>query len=180
MRFGPSFAVGIVVGAIVVLFLVFLLGEDNSASLGPGVAAGLIVGMVCLAFKPIWERIIVPWYEEKVYHDAKIEGQWKATLDMEGIKTGETINLIRKGHDVALTISRTSGSDEGRTYLASGTFRNLILTGTYAASQRAFLDRGSFSLMLVNNGNTLRGHCSYYSDRAHFVEPANYEWNKVS
>ncbi len=150
-----------------------------TSALVAGLFAGLIVSFLCLVLRQLWVRNILPWYEEQVYHDAKIEAQWRATLNMEGIETRETINLLRKGHNVTLTISRTSASDEGRTYLATGTFRNLILTGTYEASQRAFLDRGSFSLMLVNNGDTLCGYCSYYSDSAHLVKTAKYEWNRV-
>ena len=35
--------------------------------------------LLTLGIRRIWLSIIVPWYEERVYHDAHFEGRWNGT-----------------------------------------------------------------------------------------------------
>jgi hypothetical protein len=64
-------------------------------------------------------------------------------------------------------------------YKFEGTFRNLILTGTYTASNPSQLDRGTFALMLANNGRTLLGATSYYVDGGYEVRSVPYRWERA-
>jgi hypothetical protein len=73
------------------------------------------------------ERILVPWFEERVYKDAQIEGKWFSLYPTTEEHRQETISLTRHGHAVTGTMICTAGFDEGEQYQLSGSFRNLIL-----------------------------------------------------
>jgi hypothetical protein len=46
-------------------------------SLGSGVISGLVASGLLLFFSSFWSSSIVPWYEERIYKDARIEGKWR-------------------------------------------------------------------------------------------------------
>ena len=148
--------------------------------IGIGIVGGIVSAAFCLLFATFWKNTILPWYEEKVYHDAKIEGKWKGTYNYGEGATEDLIILNRKGHRVWGTIRSVSGVDEGNDYYFEGTFKNLLLTGTYVASDPSKLDRGSFTLMLKENGRLFEGESSNYIDEDHKVDSVKYEWVRSS
>ena len=44
-----------------------------------GLIGGLVATFLTLVIRRMWLSIIVPWYEERVYHDAHFEGRWEGT-----------------------------------------------------------------------------------------------------
>lgn len=53
----------------------------------------------------------------------------------------------------------------------SGLFKNLILSGTYETFNKENMDRGAFSLMLIDNGKKFEGFFSVYNDDNHSISP---------
>jgi hypothetical protein len=45
-----------------------------------GIVSGLIATFLALVARIYWSLAIVPWYEERIYRDARIEGKWRSTL----------------------------------------------------------------------------------------------------
>lgn len=88
------------------------------------------------------------------------------------------VTLERKGHIVSGTMLGTTGGNEGRNYVISGSFRNLILTGTYESTDRSEIERGCFSLMLKNNGSCLHGYMVAYSDNDHELGAIRTTWSR--
>ena len=39
-----------------------------------GLVSGLVVILFVLVFRSFWNAVIVPWFEDRVYKDVKIEG----------------------------------------------------------------------------------------------------------
>jgi hypothetical protein len=150
----------------------------RNSELFVGVVAGLGTALIVFLSKFVWTEKLRPSLESIVYKDAKITGRWKAKgkFDfMEEVVEEEFVwKLDQKAHRVQGTIECTSGPDEHRTYDINGSFRNLVLTAAYSAQDTAALDRGTVSLMLVNNGKTLQGFCSYYSYLDHKVRSCEY------
>jgi len=89
-----------------------------------------------------------------------------------------SVTLARKGHVVTGTMLGTTGGNEGRNYTLNGSFRNLILTGTYESTDRTEIERGCFSLMLKNNGSCLYGYMIAYSDSDHDLGAIKTTWSR--
>lgn len=137
-----------------------------------GVISGLVATFLSLVIARIWKLIVEPWFEERIYKDAQIEGRWRSSGSFVFPETGEVQqsfiwNIRRAGHRVFGTIVCTSGPEDGKTYIFEGEFRNLLFTATYSSDSQSALERGTVSYMLVNNGNTLQGHCLYYCHLDH-------------
>lgn len=146
-----------------------------------GVLAGLVATGLSLGFRKFWGNVIVPWVEDRVYKDARIEGRWNATATFsETTKDNFILILHRHGHEVYGTKLCTEGPDKGREFFINGEFRNLILTSTYSSVDNAALDRGTLTLMLVENGDVLSGHAAYYDNIEHKVNTCRFESSRES
>jgi hypothetical protein len=86
--------------------------------------------------------------------------------------------IKRQGHNINGRIIEIGGASKTHTYNICGSFKNLILTGTYETFSKDHMDRGAFSLMLLNNGKKLEGFFSSYSDGEHRVVPMQCIINK--
>lgn len=131
-------------------------------SIFTGIVSGLLVAIILVIFQKIWVASLVPWYEEKIYKDAEIEGEWGGRY--RGTKIKDNVTLKRSGHAVSGVIVIVEGADQGKTFEFAGTFKNLILTVNYSSLNRRSLDRGSYTLTLRHNGEKFEGFCNIYED----------------
>jgi hypothetical protein len=150
--------------------------NDISANISIGVIAGLLATLLTVGFRRVWISILVPWFEELVYKDAKIEGTWYGLSPDMDTERYDVISLKRNGHHVEARMTCSSSTDSGKAYCIIGSFRNLILSATYETEDFRGLDRGAMSLMLTENGNKLVGHLAYYSDPGHAINDATVIW----
>ena len=140
-----------------------------------GIVAGLITTLCVVVLRNIWVKIIVPWYEERVYKDVRIEGKWSGKY--EGKEYGEEIvNIERAGHSIKGEVTILNGHDKGKVYTFEGSFNNLILTAKYSAKNNTNLDQGTYCLMLKENGSKLVGITSIYEDTSHSIDYAKCTW----
>lgn len=79
--------------------------------------------------------------------------------------------IKRVGHSITAQLVEIGGASQIHTYTVKGSFKNLILTGEYENDDCSNIDRGSLSLMLRENGNTLEGFFSSYADHDHQMAP---------
>ena len=148
-----------------------------ASSLLAGVVSGLFVSIAVLFFREYWLKVLQPWYENRLYQDAKIEGSWVTKIDFPDDTTNtHRINLERIGYSVSGSVVCISGYSEGQTYEFSGTFKNLLLTADYQVTNGRSLERGTFTLMLIEGGSRLRGYLTYYDSVPHSVMAAPCEW----
>ncbi|MEM9556493.1 MAG: hypothetical protein AAGC60_19705 [Acidobacteriota bacterium] len=150
---------------------------DSAFATLTGVISGLIATFLVFVLRAIWIRIIEPWYEEKVYQDARIEGTWLSEIRFpagEVNKHRMTINQV--GHKISGRTICYEGYSEGQSYLLSGTFHNLILTITYRIDNPRRIERGSLVLMLFDDGKQLKGQVSFYDDKQHRILTTECSW----
>lgn len=163
--------------------------ESDTSPIIIGIITGLCATAIWLILLKIWDKIILPWYENVLYKDIEIAGKWGASCDMhytyeeEDDESGEIedINVIstnkyivtikRAGHDVNGELIGFEGGDKGKAYKFNGVFRNLLLTANYEPESASSLDRGTISLMLINNGDLFKGVMAIYEDVSHSVKP---------
>lgn len=141
-----------------------------------GITSGLIVTLFVLVFRSFWNSVVTPWFENRVYKDARIEGKWYGILADAPYFKQELITLTRSGHEISGKMICISGPDEGEEYILSGSFRNMILPLTYESSNAKKTDRGSLTLMCIRNGNRLTGKIASYSTGTDSVQAHSILW----
>jgi hypothetical protein len=147
-----------------------------ASSLLAGVVSGVVVSLIVFACRVHWLRVLQPWYENRLYKGAKIEGLWSTTINFpDNVTNTLRIELQRIGYSVHGSVICVSGYSEGETYEFSGTFNDLILTGSYQVRGRG-LERGTFTLMMVGGGLRLKGYLAYYDNDQHSVNGVQCEW----
>ena len=148
------------------------------ADLSVGVIGGLVATFLALAITKLWKSIIEPWYEERVYKDAHIEGRWYSVESYSGpVNESEEFvwEIQRIGHKVLGSAVCIQGRESGKSFQIEGLFRNLILTAAYSSTDTSALDRGALTLMLVDNGRCLRGCIAYYDEKEHIIASGTIE-----
>ncbi len=80
-----------------------------SENLVAGLVSGLIVTLLVVLFRSLWRDTIVPWTEDRVYKDIRIEGTWYSLYPafLSGAHASErqeVISLDRHGHAVSGSI----------------------------------------------------------------------------
>jgi len=116
---------------------------------------------------------------ELIFKDKK-ENSNKDEFEEKRILVGVTAGVIpievraeikRVGHSIIAQVVEIGGASQIHTYKVRGSFKNLILTGEYENEDSTHIDRGSLSLMLLNNGSSLEGFFSSYADSDHRMAP---------
>ncbi len=133
-------------------------------ALSVGIIASLLSVLASLLFREVWLKIIIPWYKEKLYKGADIEGTWHSIMEYHNGEYNENIFVIhRKGNRIWGTVSSIDGAEKGEQWNFEGQFKYLIVTAIYESTNKKILDKGSMSLMLINNGKKFEGYLIYYS-----------------
>jgi hypothetical protein len=149
------------------------------ANMVNGVVSGLVATFLALVIHRVWIAIILPWYEERVYHDARFEGVWDATETFSDTTPAQVdkydIEFKRQGHQVTGIATCTDGPDKGKVYLNQGAFKNLILTLSWTPQDKTSLERGTLAAKLVANGKKFVGHGVYYSPVTEKVHTSVFE-----
>lgn len=151
-------------------------GETMEENLLAGLVSGLIVSLIILVFRQLWDKLIVPWFEECVYKDVHIEGRWYGLYPETSEPRQDTIMLKRHGHTVSGIVLCKNGADEGAEYSLCGSFRNLILPLTYESINKSMTDRGTITLKSIKNGEVLRGKIALYNTVTDTIDSAQIEW----
>jgi len=131
-----------------------------------GLISGLVVILLVIVFREFWRKVVVSWFEERIYKDARIEGVWYSLYSAGSGYRQEVISLKRHGHEVTGTmVCIDGGEDVGVKYQVSGSFRNLILPLVYESEDRSKTDRGTITLKLVKNAECLEGIVALYHSK---------------
>src|SRR3954471_3813986 len=87
------------------------MATDNEhliASIVIGTVTGLISSAAATAFQQFIAKVVLPWYENLIYKDVKIEGTWDAEATIGGQLYRRLWTIERQGHRVTATIVSTS------------------------------------------------------------------------
>jgi len=142
-------------------------------SLTIGIISGLITTLFIVILKSIFDKILIPWYEQRIYKDIKISGNWDAKYE-DNDYGKEIITITQIAHHISGTIITTTGEDKGNIYHFEGIFKNLILTASYSSINQTSIDRGTITLKIEDNGNKLVGFCSLYDDDSQNIKSIKY------
>lgn len=137
------------------------------------IVASVIGGLLLLSVQYVWSRYILPQIDKGV----AIEGIWIADIVFpDGEKSKHRLTLKRFGHAIWGTSICVGEWGEGLRYKVRGTFKNLVLAAEYEVVGNRRLERGSFTLMLVDGGSALRGYLAYFDNDRSRIETTACEW----
>ena len=145
------------------------------ATLGSGIVSGVLATFLVLICLSIWNKIIVPWYEDKVYKDIRIDGKWLIEEEEYGIKYASMTIIKQTAHRVYGEITYIDEPDLPL-FMFYGEFRNLILTATHCAKTKTNLDRGTFTLMVKEDGRVMEGFYAWYPAGGTEIIQGPYKW----
>ena len=144
--------------------------QQISLTLLLGIVSGLIATFLTLFIRLYWNKIVLPWYEERLYQDARIEGRWDGEINFtDGDTSHFTFHLKRTSHDVS---GEMVAKESGKLYSLRGEFHNMILTLTYCSTVLQAVDRGCFTFLLKQNGRQLDGYGAFYYSPEHRIDSA--------
>lgn len=147
--------------------------EENLVA---GLISGLIVTIFVFVFRHFWNAVIVPWFEERVYKDVRIEGKWYGFYPGTTDYRQDIIVLKRHGHAIEGKMICANGGDEGVEYCVYGSFRNMLLPLVYESTDKAATDRGTITLRCINNGEVLSGKIALYSTNRDSIVAGHIVW----
>lgn len=127
-----------------------------------GLVSGVLATLLVFVFRSVWNGVVVPWFEERIYKDIRIEGAWYSFYPSSSDKRQEVISIERQGHAVTGKITCSNGNDSGETYLVAGSFRNMLLPLTYESADSKKSDRGTITMQSVHNGERFVGKLAFY------------------
>jgi hypothetical protein len=139
-----------------------------------GVVSGLVTSAILFVFLQYWSRIIIPWFENRVYQGIRIDKKWKITADNETAAQAEA-TISQSAHRISGIII---WQEAGKTlqYKLTGEFKDLILTATYKQRNVNTLDRGTITLLCSQNGELLHGRYAWYDVTTSDIIGGKYEW----
>ncbi len=146
---------------------------DTLDQIVPGILSGLaVLGIVWLA------RNVVPdiWLRFGT-NEPRIAGKWKTEFEEDGKSYEEKVDLRQRGRKVSAKIVLEEDGEE-TIYEFSGTFQNLILSGTYDSTDKEEYERGAILLRYVGKGFV--GRNAFFSKTSEDeVKASPYKWTRI-
>lgn len=139
---------------------------------------GLIVAVLGTVLGWLWKKYL--W--EKIpgrflQRQTKIAGRWRTEFKEDEHPYSETVTLHQRGREVTADFELEEDGEVTK-YRFSGTFQNLILSGTYYSTDETDFERGTILLRYTRHG-TFEGQNSFFSRHSDDVVSSPYKWMRI-
>ncbi len=140
---------------------------NNIESLVVGVVSGIITAAILHLLFLLFNRIVLPWYRQLVYHGVHIAGKWEEHLDFgNGNAQVSTAELVQKANSVTgnITIVKTTNGQITKTEIMSlkGTIKDRLFNTSLTPVDRQRIGIITILLEVVGDGGKMRGCSSWY------------------
>lgn len=143
------------------------------------VLASLMAALFVPFFIDVWNKVVIPLWQNILYRGKKVNGHWKATAvytqNGKQVTEKEFINVRQNGYSVN---GEFTSIDECAVtiYEFKGEIVNSILTASYwKKSEDDSHDRGTIAMRVIND-NFLEGSFTFYEGSTIFN--GSYRWQK--
>jgi hypothetical protein len=155
-------------------------------ALGISVLASFLVLLMVWASRIMWLYLL-----ENVYlkltcrYLTDICGTWRAEFtDLHGHKCCEETEIKQYGYRIRATTTYTITYKDGRgeahkQFKCEGLLRNDIFSAHYWNVDRKQKGSGSFSLIVSQDGNVMKGKYAWYDVESGTVDAGDYEWKRI-
>jgi hypothetical protein len=147
-----------------------------------GVIAGVTTSAIVYMIVRIFNKIIVPWYQQITYNGLDISGVWKEFHDYEGLMTQEsTIFLKQKAHSIngrIILVKKVKNEEifDTKSFDFKGDFYDGFLNITCTNVSRRQIGFHNYLLRILNDGNKVNGIKSWYDIGFEKIVSDEIEW----
>lgn len=141
---------------------------ELAATIFIGVLSGVIASVLFFALGRIYQKILVPWFEERIYKGINVEGVWQLEHIDYTHHRRITLELTQhaqklSGTSIHIATSETATGDRLRRYRINGRIQDrfLLLSGEPSDSSR--IGAVTFLLEVVGDGQVMEGFSTAYS-----------------
>ena len=119
-----------------------------------GLVSGLLASAIVLVIALYWQKVIIPWFENRVYKGTRIAGTWQTTMIIDGEEYYEQAIIKQRAHRIWGTISYPKDT-AGRShiYTVQGEFLDRTLTLVMREVGESHQDLGAIVLDFKPGGS---------------------------
>ncbi len=141
------------------------------------IAIAIVGGLGVILLQWLWQSVLPAVVLRFQKNEPRIGGMWKTRFEEGGQTYYEKVTLKQRGRNVKADI--VLHEDDGETvYKFDGTFKNLILSGTYQSADEADYERGAI-LLRYTPSRKFVGQNVFFSKTSERLVPSHYEWTRV-
>src|SRR6185503_1394321 len=129
-----------------------------------GIVSGAVTGILIYAFSMVWRRVLVPWYEERLYRGIDVSGQWlishPGTEGQAEWSHRGTLSLKQSAHRLTGSLSlvaREGTTAEGRTLSFVGEVSDRFVWGRLRHTSRARIGQVVMLAQITGDGRKILG-----------------------
>ncbi len=171
-----------------------LLNYDPSTIAGAilwGVVAGIVTSAALLLLSQLFNKVIIPWYQELTFKGIDLRGKWISQRTYSNkISYHYSLVLKQSAHNVkgSMTISKMNSPQPGppggylgdyvQGFEVNGTTWEGFLTLNMTSDDRRSLSFATSLLQIRNRGQALVGHMAYRSSQVDQVDSEEITWTR--
>jgi len=155
-------------------------------ALGISVTAGILVLLLLGASRILWRYALENIYlQVTCRHITDISGKWNVEYtDIHGHSCYDETKLVQHGYKIkGYTNYRIAYNDDRpekhKTFKLHGLLRNDIFTAYYWNTDRRKKGSGTFSLVVSEEGNIMRGKYAWFDVESDTIDTGDHEWHRV-
>ena len=137
------------------------------------IGSGLIVAVLVWMWRRyLWEKITGLFPQRQT----KIAGRWRTEFKEDEHSYSETVTLHQRGRRITADFELEEDGEVTK-YRFSGTFQDLILSGTYYSTDETDVERGTILLRYMKR--EFKGQNSFFSKHSENVVSSSYKWTRL-
>jgi hypothetical protein len=141
-----------------------------------------ILFLLLVFFAGTLKDAFLNWLSQRTYSGPIIEGGWNAAFEFEKVKGEEIIHIVQHGQIVSGEISSSTIDSSGFKHILEskiiGEIRDDYLVAYYVPEKGYSIGCGSFTLKLIDGGNTLSGYCPFQYSKTRELKIISYIWHR--
>jgi hypothetical protein len=156
--------------------------NDLASQILIGVFSGLATGIVILLFTQVWQKILLPWYEQRLYKGIRISGTWQLVDEQRDDSqwTQRELLIIKQnthrlsGHQILYP--KEAGVEDIKTLDISSEIRDGYVVLAANSKDPSAFSRGAFLGRVTGAGDILEGQATFVnvSDNKILAEKVRY------
>ena len=143
-----------------------------------GLLGGVLASIIVLVFALWWQRMFIPWIENRLYKGPRIDGTWQSIIIRDEGEFNEQAELQQFGYRIKGTqVYPKDRFGRSHTYSMEGEFRDRTLALVFHETGLSEVDSGAYVLSYKTIGPeiSLEGH-GVWRDHEGKLVVEKYKW----
>ncbi len=144
------------------------MDENQILNIAISVIAGILTYVIIGILKKMFDAILLPWYQSKVYKGLDISGIWFESHNYEGLITQESeIKIIQTAHKISGTITLAKKKEDNeiieiKNFRFDGEFYNNFLNIACWNENKQQIGTHNYLMTVERDGKEMDGFKTYF------------------